>query len=66
MALATRSTEGTGATIGVLYPLYHRPPIMAQKYEYGLVPASAKWLENQVPRIGYAPPLLTEEEGPPN
>jgi hypothetical protein len=39
---------------------------MAQKYEYGLVPASAKWLENQVPRIGYAPPLLTEEEGPPN
>jgi hypothetical protein len=35
------------------------------KSRYGPVASSGKRLGNQIPHIGYSPPLLAEGEGPP-
>jgi hypothetical protein len=38
LALATRSTEGSGATIEALYPGYRGLPVMAQQLVYDRFP----------------------------
>jgi hypothetical protein len=65
MALATRSTEGSGATIVVLYPGYRGLPIMAQKSGYDRFPPTAHSWETKHPVLDMVPPLLAKEEGPP-
>jgi hypothetical protein len=52
---ATRSTEGSGPTVGVLYPGYHRPLVMAQNIGYNPVLSSGKKDGNHIPRTGYGP-----------
>jgi hypothetical protein len=55
---ADRSTKGSGATIGALYPEYYGSPVIAQKIWTQLVPSSSKWLANHTPRTGHDPTSL--------
>jgi hypothetical protein len=65
MALATRSMEGSGAIVGVLYPGYRESLVMAQKSRYDRFPQAANDWGTIHPTLDMALPLLTEEEGLP-
>jgi hypothetical protein len=54
-----------GATVGVWYPRYHGPPVMAQNFGPGRFLLAANGWGTIDPIPNTAPPLLTEEEGPP-
>jgi hypothetical protein len=60
-----RSTVGSGATVGVLYPRYHGSLVMAKNFGHGRFrPATNGWgTIHPVPYM--APPLQAEEERPP-
>jgi hypothetical protein len=61
---ASHRVNGSGATVGILYPGYHGPPVMAHKSGYDrFCPMANGWgTLHPVPDV--APPLLAEEEGP--
>jgi hypothetical protein len=56
--------EGSGATVGVLYPGYHRPLVKVKKSGYGQLPPAANGWETKHLIPDMVPPLLAEEEGP--
>jgi hypothetical protein len=51
--------------VKVLYPGYHRLPIMAQESGYYRFPPTTHGLGTKHPIPDTVPPLLAEEEGPP-
>jgi hypothetical protein len=65
MTLATRSTEGSGATVRVMYPGYRGPPVTAQKYKCDQFPPLANGWGTKYPVSDMVPPHLAVEEGPP-
>jgi hypothetical protein len=51
--------------VGVLYPGYHRSPVMAQiSRDDRFLPAASSWGTTH-PVLDMAPPLQAEEDGPP-
>jgi hypothetical protein len=62
MASSAHSTEGSEATIEVLYPWYHRPLFMTHKSGCGWFPRAGNGWGTTHPIPDMAPPLLAEEE----
>jgi hypothetical protein len=52
--------------VRILYPVYRRPMVMAQDFGYDWFPPTANGWGTMHPIPDIAPPLQTEEEGPPN
>jgi hypothetical protein len=65
MAPATRSTEGSRAVVGVLYPEYHGSLVTTHNSGYDRFPPAANgWgTTHSIPNM--SPPLLGEGEGTP-
>jgi hypothetical protein len=57
--------EGSGATVGVIYPGYCGSPVIAQKSRYDRFPPVTNGWRTMHLVLDMAPPLLAEEEGPP-